>query len=356
MLYIIFLTGVCNLRCRYCGGTIPSYVMPHEVQYSIEELRDFISQDDNPSIAFYGGEPLLRIDLMERIMDEIEAEHYILQTNGLLLDRVREEYLDRFSTILVSIDGRREITDMYKGEGVYDRVLRNVELVKRKGYSGELIARMVATEDTDIYEDVRHLLSLGLFTHVHWQINAVWSPDELWNDFAGWVERYNEGITKLVNFWVRNMEKGVVLGIVPFLGVLRALLGYDNTTPPCGSGVDSFAITTDGRILACPICPDLDWNVLGDLKSSVKSLPKVEILEPCKSCEYVKICGGRCLFFNRERLWGDEGFNLVCKTARHLIEEIENAKPKILEFVSRGKINFDDLIYPKYNNTTEIIP
>lgn len=355
MLYIIFLTGVCNLKCKYCGGTIPSYVMPHEIQYSIRDLKDFISQDERPSIAFYGGEPLLRIDLMERIMDEIEAEHYILQTNGLLLHKLKENYLSRFSTILVSIDGRRDVTDFYKGKGVYDRVIENVKKI-RPIYRNELIARMVATERTEIYEDVRHLISLNIFTHVHWQIDAVWSPEGLWKDFASWTERYNENLTKLVNYWVKEMENGKILGIVPFLGVLKALLGYKNTSPPCGSGVNSFAITTDGRILACPICPDLEWNVLGDLSSDLDRLPKLEILEPCKSCEYFDVCGGRCLFFNRERLWGDEGFRLVCSTAKHLINEIKRVKPKITELVKYGRISFEDLIYPKFNNTTEIIP
>lgn len=355
MLYIIFLTGVCNLRCKYCGGTIPDYVMPHEVQYSIQELKDFISQDENPSIAFYGGEPLLRIDLMKKIMDEIDAEHYILQTNGLLLHKLDEDYISKFSTILVSIDGRKEITNFYKGEGVYERVIKNVQRIKPI-YENELIARMVATQKTDIYHDVLHLLNLNVFTHVHWQIDAVWSPEGIWEDFAGWIKRYNDGITKLVNHWVDEMKNGRVLGVVPFLGVLKALLGYPNTSPPCGSGVNSFAIATDGKILACPICPDLNWNVLGDLGSDPNKLPKLEILEPCRSCEYLAVCGGRCLFFNRERLWGDEGFKLVCSTAVHLIREIERVKPDIMSLVERGKIDFDDLIYPKFNNTTEIIP
>ncbi len=354
MLYIIFLTATCNLRCKYCGGSMEE-MMPRDVTYSIEELKDFISQDEHPSIAFYGGEPLLKIDLMERIMDSIDAEHYILQTNGLLLNKVEKDYLRRFSTILVSIDGRREITDYYKGRGVYDRVLKNVRELS-EFYDNELIARMVATQRTDIYEDVVHLLSLGFFTHVHWQMDVVWSAEGIWKDFPGWLRRYNEGISKLIEFWLEEMEKGKVLGIVPFLGVLKALLGQENTSPPCGAGVNSFAITTDGRVLACPICPDLDWNVLGTLKDDPNELPRVELLEPCRSCDLRHICGGRCLFFNRERLWGEEGFSMVCNSVRHLIKELEKAKDRILELVKEGRINFEDLVYPKFNNTTEIIP
>ncbi len=354
-LYIVFLTGVCNLKCKYCGGTMPEHMMPHEVKYSIEMLRDFISQDDRPSIAFYGGEPLLRMDLMKRIMDTVDAEHYILQTNGLLLNELEEDYLKMFSTILVSIDGRKVVTDYYKGEGVYDRVVRNVRII-RKVYENELIARMVATQRTDIYEDVLHLLNLGLFTHIHWQLDVIWSAEGIWVDFESWLRRYDEGISKLVRLWVDDMERGKVLGIVPFLGVLKALLGYENTSPPCGAGINSFAITTDGRVLACPICPDLEWNVLGTLRDDPNELPKVDLLEPCRSCDLRFVCGGRCLFFNRERLWGEEGFKAVCRSVRHLIEEVKRMRERIVGLVKEGRIELKDLIYPKFNNTTEIIP
>jgi putative peptide-modifying radical SAM enzyme len=348
MLYIIFLTGKCNLNCKYCGGSIPRRVMPGEIKYSLNDLKDFISQDSNPSIAFYGGEPLLRINLMKKIMDKIEAKHFIIQTNGLFLKDVEEEYIRRFSSILVSIDGRKDVTDFYRGDGIYDKIIENVEKIKNI-FHGELIARMVATEKTDIYLDVKHLLSLDLFTHIHWQLNVIWSPNELWNDFNSWIHKYNLGVSKLVDFWIDEMRKGNVLGIVPFLGVMKALLGYKNSSPPCGAGVNSFTIATDGRILACPVCADFDWNVLGDLKRGI--IRHVEISEPCKSCEYSKVCGGRCLFFNRERLWGSEGFNLVCSTVKHLIKEIEKVKDVAVRLCGKEK-----LVYPKFNNTTEIIP
>lgn len=358
MLYIVFLTARCNLKCTYCGGSIEESVMPPEITYDIDELMEFISQDPSPSVAFYGGEPLLRADLMAEIMDRVDAERFILQTNGILLDKVDAEYLKRFSTILVSIDGRREVTDHYRG-GVYEKVIKNVRWVRKAGYEGELIARMVATEKTDIFADVIHLLSIPEFSHVHWQIDAVWSPDSLWRDFVGWIRRYNSGISRLASFFLSRLRKGEVPGIVPFLGVLKAILFQENMKPPCGSGVDSFAITTDGRIVACPVCADIPWNHLGHIATmdwqELKE-KRIEILEPCLSCEYSFGCGGRCLFFNRERLWGEEGFKLVCSTARHLIQEMMKIVPEIVALSRQKVIDLKMLYYPGFNNTTEIIP
>jgi len=346
MLYILILTPRCNLRCRYCGG-FESGLMSERIRYRIEDLRDFLSTDDEPIIAFYGGEPLLEAEMMKRIMDEIEAEAFVLQTNGLLLKRLDEEYVKRFSAILVSFDGRKDVHNFYRRNS-YDRVLENVKRLNSMGYEGELIARMVATQKTEIYEDVLHILSMNSFTHVHWQIDAIWSNEGIWRDFRGWVKNYNAQIRKLVNFWVEEMERGRFHGIVPFLGVLSALeRGFSH--PPCGSGFTSFAITTDGKVLACPICPEFEWNELGTIFGG--NLKEVEILEPCPECEYFGFCGGRCLFFNRERLWGEEGFELVCSTVRNLVDALLDRKDEIFSLRS-----LKELKYPKFPNTTEIIP
>ncbi len=352
MLYIVFLTAVCNLKCSYCGGTLDESVMPHDINYDLRKLVEFIKRDENPVVAFYGGEPLLRIDIMEEVIDELEENaKFVVQTNGTLLKNVRKKYLKKFSTILVSIDGVKEVNDFYRGN-VYDRVVENVKWLM-DFYDGDLIARMVANEKTDIVRDVKHLLNLG-FDHVHWQINAVWSPEGLWSDFKGWINEYNAGISELVKWWAGRAEEGVVEGIVPFLGVLKAILFEPNTSPPCGAGKTAFAITTDGKITACPVCADFEWNVVGSLEEGIKKV--VDIKSPCKECEYSTICGGRCLFFNREWLWGKEGFETVCRACRHLIDEIERRVPKIMGAVETGAVELRELYYPPFNNTTEIIP
>ncbi|NOZ77162.1 MAG: radical SAM protein [Euryarchaeota archaeon] len=166
MHYHILLTQRCNLECAYCGGTRDEASSP-EVEYPLEALREFIARDPEPVLVFYGGEPLLRMELMEEVMDTIPAT-YILHTNGLFLDRVR--YLERFHTVLVSMDGREEVTDTYRGRGVYARAVETVRRI-RGAFPGDLVARMVASLETDIYEDVLHLAELGPFDHVHWQLD-----------------------------------------------------------------------------------------------------------------------------------------------------------------------------------------
>ena len=84
MLFILYVTGQCNLRCRYCGGSFDEAIVPWEVKYSISDLKKIVGREDD--VAFYGGEPLLNVGFIEEVMGELNPSHYILQTNGILLD------------------------------------------------------------------------------------------------------------------------------------------------------------------------------------------------------------------------------------------------------------------------------
>ncbi len=356
MLYIIFLTGVCNLHCRYCGGTIPEEVMPFEISYGIEDLQKYIVRDAEPVVAFYGGEPTLRLNKMMELMDHIPARKFVIQTNGFYLHKIPESYLNRLDSILISIDGPREVTDFYRGNGVYNMVIDRVNKI-RPYYHGDLIARMAISQESDIYRDVMHLLSLP-FDHVHWQLNVVWAPDDSWGDFDEWVrDSYNPGISRLADWWIEKLKGGKIPGIVPFQGVIKRML-FNETGLPCGAGRDAFAITTDGRVLACPIGGEYEWNNLGTIWDSTpdKLRNSVDVDEPCKSCDIYPVCGGRCLFANKERYWGMDGFYKICGTVRHLVREMERARGVIEDLIEDGIYRKEDFYYPPFNNTTEIIP
>jgi len=78
-----------------------------------------------------------------------------------------------------------------------------------------------------------------------------------------------------VKLWIAELVRGRVHGIVPFLGVATAIFERFKHVP-CSSGFD-------GRILACPICPEFEWNNLGTIWDGIKK--RVEILEPCPSSD-----------------------------------------------------------------------
>ena len=360
MQYHIILTKKCNLDCSYCGGGSDSE--PGEIQYRISDLKSFLSQDEAPVIEFYGGEPLLRIETMKKIMDAIPAR-FVIQTNGLLLDMVEAKYLKKFHSILVSIDGTKEVTDNNRSGGVYDEIIRNIKTIREGGFCGDLIARMTVPQDSDIYENVIHLASIKEFDHVHWQLGFEMFWESGLDEDDGlevWIDSYNSGITSLVEWWIQEMDlTGKVPGLVPFIGVMKSLLSGNPSHLRCGSGIDFFSIMPDGRISACPVSIDFDFSIVGSIfdEASVSVCNKVCVGEPCISCGIFEICGGRCLFLNLgQNMLRRNGYGFICSTVRHLVGELKSAAPHVRELIDKGIIEKRVFDYPEFNNGCEIIP
>lgn len=357
ILFILYTTGRCNLRCRYCGGSFSSRVVPWSVKYSLRLLEELFRDGD--SIAFYGGEPLLNVEFIEDVVETFNAEHYIIQTNGLLIHKLDNKILEKIDAILVSIDGRRAITDKNRGRGIYDVVVENARLLRASGFQGDLVARMTVSRDSDIYLDVKHLLELGLFDHVHWQLSMIWVDRSEWSGLWRWINgSYKTGLEKLFQEWIESMRDGVIKGIAPFQGILKRVL-QGGPCPPCGAGINSFTILTDGRVISCPIAVFEGWANIGRLgevhrEDLEKHSPTID--EPCKSCSYIRECGIRCLYTHIERLWGDEGMRAICDCSKYLIDIVKNRLKFIYEALRDGGHGLDEVVYPKYNNTVEIIP
>ena len=344
MLYIVMTTPECNYCCSYCGGSLLG--MPKTVSYDLQDLESLILKDDEAIVCFYGGEPLLELSTLKTMLQRLSAKHFVLQTNGSLLFSLEND-VHKIDSILLSIDGIKTITDDYRQPGCYDSVMSALSWLKTQHYQGEIIARMTVSKNTDISRDVLHLLTC--FPLVHWQLDAVWSP--LWglDEFKTWAETcYKPGLQRLINWFNEEIQKGNTAGIIPFRGIITRMFQSSESLcfPPCGAGSTACAITTDGIIMACPICPDFEWNNLGSLS---KGYHTVNVQQPCTECSAYKICGGRCLFAYKERLWGQEGFDYLCGLTKYLIGLLEENRELY-------KQHIDTIQYPPYNNSTEIIP
>lgn len=366
----IILTERCNSECRYCYKKSMEefddelnkkfkfdYSVPVESQVKISELKQFLEKDKNPKIIFYGGEPLTNIKKLKEIMENIDAEFY-MQTNGKLLDKLPAKYMNKFRKILVSIDGDKERTDFNKGEGTYDLILKNIKLIRKKGFKGEIVARMtISFTDgfTDLTKQVKHLFKID-FDSVHWQLDAgFYKSDFNEKIFSEFVEKYNKEVSLLINYWVSEMKKGKVWKIYPFLGIFQSIYRGEKTKLRCGSGHSNYTITTNEKLVCCPIMNSITDFYVGDLKSNPQNLKQISVIEPCTSCNYLDLCGGRCLYSNHAKLWPKSGEKLICQTVKHLIDELKKQTSKIKELIDKKIISKDNLEYEKYFGP-EIIP
>lgn len=141
------LTERCNLRCKYCiynegqGGyrNFGNRDMTYEIaKQGIDDLIEN-SGDDSIYVGFYGGEPLLKFDLMKRCIDycgTISGKDitYAITTNGTLMTNEIAQYfakLGRKIHITLSLDGPQAINDKYRvyknGKGTFSDVLKGLK-------------------------------------------------------------------------------------------------------------------------------------------------------------------------------------------------------------------------------------
>ena len=371
--YHIILTDHCNLSCSYCRGKpfLPSAReenetnidgdLPLELDYDPKILYRFLEKDPDASLIFYGGEPLLRPDLVCEMVKHAPARRFLVQTNGIFLDRIPREIVNRLDTILVSIDGPRGTTDGSRGEGTYDRVMANVKEIVSNGYHGEIIARMTVTEGTEIVRAVRFLADNPDFSFpsIHWQLDADLAWDHRGRPFASWVARtYNPGILTLIGDWVRRMEAdGAVPRWYPFIDPMEDLLTGRESPLRCGAGHANLTIMTDGSIGPCPCMIGMRDFYLGHIGETD---PSGLSMDPdtgtfCTGCSIRTFCGGRCLYAQVLRPWPVDMREVVCGTVENLYRGLSEALPRVQGLIKAGIIGMEDFVHPRYNGC-EIIP
>ena len=141
---VVVLNLDCNLACPYCyedAFRATSYMSSETAALLVETIqRERIAQGQPVRLTFYGGEPLLSLDLIRSISlplrDDARKQGvdfgFSLVTNGTLLNRACAEELLALglSGAKITLDGPAEFHNQSRpyvsGLGSYETILRNV--------------------------------------------------------------------------------------------------------------------------------------------------------------------------------------------------------------------------------------
>lgn len=141
---IVVLNLDCNLACPYCYEDEfrgKQYMSAETAALLVETIRrDRIDQGQPVRLTFYGGEPLLSLDLIRAISLPLQesaqksggAFSFTVVTNGTLLNRACAEALIPLglSGAKITIDGPAGLHNRSRpyvsGRGSYDAIVRNV--------------------------------------------------------------------------------------------------------------------------------------------------------------------------------------------------------------------------------------
>lgn len=153
---IASITSQCNLHCAGCYSRCNHATVDAApvAQLTAEEWARIFDEADELGISFVllaGGEPMLRRDVIEAAGKKPSILFPIL-TNGTFLDSWYFDLFDRCRNLIpiMSIEGERAVTDARRGDGIYDRLIANMDEFHKRG----LIFGASVTVTTENLRDV----------------------------------------------------------------------------------------------------------------------------------------------------------------------------------------------------------
>lgn len=158
-LVILYVTEGCNLECVMC-----SYREPRPGELSLQQIESLarnLVAFGLRHIVYSGGEPLMRRDFPDvcRCFGQYHVRQTLL-TNGLLLDKRKEELHGVFSEIIVSVDGpTAEVHNGIRGVESFARIVEGIESVIRRNTAQEVSLRCVVQKRN--FRQIRAMVSFA---------------------------------------------------------------------------------------------------------------------------------------------------------------------------------------------------
>lgn len=127
-------TSACNLHCTGCWAA----EYGNKLNLTYDEMSDIVKQGKELGIHFYmftGGEPLVRKDDIIKLCEEHNDCQFLAFTNGTLVDQAFCDEMKRVGNfaLAISLEGSPEVNDLRRGDGVYQRVMTAMDLLRENG-------------------------------------------------------------------------------------------------------------------------------------------------------------------------------------------------------------------------------
>ncbi len=295
-LHIVVITLRCNMNCIYChASSKPQESEGNDMgKDTAKDTVDFIFQspNNNITIEFQGGEPLLNWSVLKFIveysLDKNKKEKKNLRltvvTNLAEMDDEKMRFLiDNNVDICTSLDGPKELHDFnrkYSQTSNYDQVVSWLKKINKeyeeKGMKKKANALVTLTRKSLQYpkEIVDEYIDLGLH-NIHLRfLNNLGVAKNAWSSI-------NYSIDEFLDFWIKSVEyidelrkdgKEIVERMVSIMSNKIAKEtdpNYLDLRSPCGAAIGQLAYNFDGKIYTCDEARMIgeDLFLIGDVKT-----------------------------------------------------------------------------------------
>ncbi len=298
------ITNACNLRCKYCYINKTQSKMDSKIAFF--SLKKIMSDAKTQGykylkIKFSGGEPLLELSLIRKLVEEgkkyakknkININFKIL-TNGVLITREVAEYLHKENiNITVSLDGIDKYNDIQRifpsRIGTSSKVIEGIAHLQKTGVSFGIATVITSKNIIDIPNFTKYLLSLGVpFSFSFYRTN-----------------NYSSDLYKPDNtFLIKNLKKSYKIisesssNNSLLIGLLDRVNFAKKFISPC-----NIVIKHDGNIAICQMMMDDNaGSIYDDDIIRITNETRIKRFKSddhgnkkCLTCLWRNICSGGC--------------------------------------------------------------
>lgn len=317
----IVVTENCNFNCKYCfiservSANATNKVMTQDVAKASVELlqRTYERQQHeyDKTITFYGGEPMLNLDIIKYFMQEVNRVKssaywpsdvkFAMITNGSLLNKENIAFLKQNHIALsISYDVDKESHANrinLLGQKTFDVVRNNIQMCINEKMPYSL--SITISEDTMLNREtvLQEIIALEPLTIAFNMLipNKHLIPSDTY---------YEKATDFMIECFKRLRQKGIyedrmMRKVQAFID--NKLYLYDC----CASGGNQFVIAPDGSIGICHgylnnrkyfsanvLNKDFDYRNSPDFDYWKQRSPI--FMPECQDCECLGICGGGC--------------------------------------------------------------
>jgi uncharacterized protein len=273
---ILLPTEKCNFRCVYCYESFQRGAMPLRV---VDGVKNLLSARINTlrylAISWFGGEPLLALDVIGSVSDHVRSlllSHPMVRykasitTNAYLLTPdVFRQLLDwRVFTYQISFDGPQEDHDRKRvlstGKPTYDRLWKH--MMEMKQFPDRFAVTVRLHVDCDNLDHVPAFLR---------QFKQEFGNDSRFRLFAIALSQYDNSPRKNLNLLPMNESNGIMNDIrrqVQSMHIRARVMDLEDhdLSPICfAAKLNSFIIRSDGQVSKCIVALDNDANHVGTI-------------------------------------------------------------------------------------------
>lgn len=346
------LTHKCNLGCRYCyaGKAVKEDMSLATAQKIVDFAMESGGIGQRVEFGFFGGEPLLRFDLIKDIVAYIRSKEQkagcrailSITSNGTLLNQTMLDFFKAEDIQLcISIDGPAGTHDLNRiqrsGAGSFTLVEKGLRMAMDSLDSVQVNAVYGPETIDSLPQTVAFFTDMRVpFIHLNPNIRSTW-PEEL-------QPRLSQICMDIAEHYIQCYQRGQEIAVNLIDSKLMLFLkdGY-GAEDKCGMGETEWGFAPSGNIYPCErfIGEDDDLSMcIGNIHTGFDTSRRCVVLakkgnrnEECARCGLSKYCMNWCGCTNHFMTGrSDMASSMLCALERATI----NAAKHVLTTLSQS--------------------